>query len=719
MMDAGRGMPPRESRDESRDESWDKVTGRARYAAEYSPGDMVAYAVPVQAAITRGEVLAVDSETILTMPGMLAVLWHGNAPGLGVPDDPELALFQSPKVAHRGQFVAAVVAETLETAYEAARRLHVGYAPERHDVVLHADHPRAYRPADDQATETEREAVEKALSEAPVRVDAGYTTPAYHHNPMEPHATVAVWESQGLMLYDSCPGATAVRETLAELFGLPPSLVRVVTPHAGACFGGATAARPQTVLAAMAAKVTGRPVKAVLTRRQMFAVTGYRTPLLQRVRLGADARGRLTVLAHDVVAQTSTLTEPAPEAAPPAHLIYAVPHRYGSRTVVPLDVPTPSWWRADGEFPGTFALESALDELAIACRLDPIELRLRNTPEAHAGPLAACLRQGAERFGWAGRDPTPGVRREGRWLVGTGVAASAYPARHRPAEATARRDGDGRYRVRLATGRLRPEDRAALTTIAAVVLRVTPERVEIELGGDPGAPVGGGREDEPEDLVRWSMAVVRACEALVGPLAEEARAPGPADVPDVPAGPAGPAAAGPPPEARARADEAGWADRQVFGAQFAEARVNVDTGEVRVPRLLGVFAAGRAARAEATRARFTGAMTLGLSMTLFERGELDGRFGGFLNEDLSRYLVATYADVPDVEAHWIDGGHDPEPPDGEQIVEIGAVGTAAAIANAVHHATGTRVRDLPIRLDGMLGLLPGGMPGGMPGRPPA
>lgn len=706
----GRDEPPREHRDEHRDERWaeywDKVTGRARYAAEYAPGQPLAYAVPVQASIARGEVVAVDSESVLTMPGMLAVLWHGNAPGLGVPDDPELALFQSPKVAHRGQFVAAVVAETMETANEAARRIRVEYATEPHDVVLHADATRGYRATDDPAAEAEREAVELALRTAPVRVDRTYTTPAYHHNPMEPNATVAVWGDQGLVLYDSCPGATAVRETLAELFGLPPSLVRVVVPHVGVGFGGTKAARPQTVLAAMAAKVTGRPVKVALTRRQMFAVAGYRTPLVQRVRLAADATGRLSALGHDVVEQTSTLTAPDAAGTRPACVAYAVPHRHGTHTVVPLDVPTPSWSRAHGEFPGTFALESALDELATACGLDPVELRLRNLPEAGrtgagsapAAGLAACLREGAERFGWAGRDPAPGVRREGRWLVGTGVAATACPARLRPAEATARRDADGRYRVRLGTARMRPEDRAALTTIAAVVLRVTPERVEIELGGENGPPAA---EDEPDDVVRWSMAVVRACETLVESAAETALADDAGRaVADPVGGMAGAVVADP--------RRAGGARRYLFGAQFAEARVDADTGEVRVPRLLGVFATGRGARAEAARTRFAGAMTLGLSMTLLEQSEVDERFGGFLNHDLSRYLIATFADAPDVTAHCVEvDGPEPAPPVTERLAEIGAVGTAAAIANAVHHATGVRVRDLPIRLDRLLGRGPG------------
>ena len=721
----GRANGDRRNRDRRDGDEWAKVTGRARFAAEYSPGAALAYAVPVQATIARGEVVNVDSETILTMPGMLAVLWHGNAPGLGVPEESDLALFQSPKIAYRGQFVAAVVAETLETAYDAAARVRVDYAPEPHDVVLREDHPRAYRTWEEAPEEDGRDAVERALREAAVRLDLTYTPPAYHHNPMEPHSTVAVWDERGLVLYDSCPGATAVRETLAELFTLPPSLVRVITPHVGVGYGSTPEARPQTVLAAIAAQVTGRPVKVTLTRRQMFAVTGYRTPLVQRVRLGADGRGRLVALGHDVVEQTSTVADPGrgtessgPASGPAAEaatgmarLVYDVPLRFRTHTVVPLDVPTPSWSRTYGEFPGTFALESAMDELAAACGLDPIELRLRNLPGADrqgygtaaSAAVAACLRTGAERFGWAGRDPAPGVRWDGRRLVGTGVAVSAYPARQPRPEATAWLDDDGRYRLRLAAARMRPEERATLTTIAAVVLGVTPERVEIEVGGEGGAagpPGGAARGDEPEDVVRWSMPVVRACEALLELLgaAEHGRG-----------GRPGGHAEGTPVAASARADDPDR--RHVYGAQFAEVRVNADTGEIRVPRLLGVFtvggAAGGAAEEDELRALFAGAMTLGLSMTLFEEGEIDERWGGFLNQDLSHYLLATFADAPYVEAHLVPGdGLGPEPPSAGHLAGVGTVGAAAAIANAVYHATGIRVRDLPIRLDALVGRPP-------------
>jgi xanthine dehydrogenase YagR molybdenum-binding subunit len=709
-----KGAGTREARRRPQRAHWDKVTGRARYAAEYCPGPTLAYAVPVQSTIARGEVASVDCETPLSLPGMLAVLWHGNAPELGTSDDPELDLFQSPRIAHRGQFVAAVVAETLEAAYEAARRIQVEYVPEPHDVVLRLGHPRAYRPPDDVPGGTVHGAVDRALREAAVAVDVTYTSPAYHHNPMEPQATVAAWEEQGLTLYDSCPRPSAVRKTLARLFTLPPDLVRVVARYVGA--GAECSVRPQTVLAAMAAKVVGRPVKVALTRRQMFSVPDYRTPLIQRVRLAADAGGRLTAIAHDTVEQTSALKELGEPVTRMSRMMYAAPNRRVTHEVVPLDVPAPSWPGALGGFPAAFALESAMDELAIACGLDPIELRVRNRPEVcpyghvpRSFSLVACLREGAERFGWAGRDPTPGARRDGRWLIGTGVAAATCPVWTRLSEATALLEADGRFRVRITASGMRADERAALLKIAADTLRVAPERVRLELRGGPPA-----HADEPGGAVIWTPAVVRACEALVEQLEEDdALAGGGHGV--VPGAVPGPArGVGPPREATASLPDTawgqGWTARHAFGAQFAEVRVDADTGEVRVPRLLGVFAAGRVPDQEETRSRFAGAMTMGLSMALLEQGVLDERFGDFVNHDLSRYLIATSADVGDVEIRWIEDDG-PEAATRattssqgmERAAEIGIVGAAAAIANAVHHATGIRVRDLPIRLDRLIG----------------
>ena len=413
-------------------EGREKVAGEALYAAEHDPEGVV-HAVIVQAAIAKGAVASVDAGEVLRLPGVLGVLCAENASELPGAEG-ELAVLQSPRVAYRGQIVAAVIAETLETGRYAAQLIRVVYEAAPHDVELHPGHPRLYKPDKvnpNFPTDTAEGDVDAALGGAEMTVDATYTTPAQHNNPMEPHATVAVWEGGGLRLYDSTQGAWNAAQAIAKVFGLDAGRVRVISPHVGGGFGSKGTPRPHAVLAAMCAQHVGRPVKLAVTRRQMFTLTGYRTPTIQRVRLGADAGGRLQAIAHDVIEQTSTVQEFAEQTAVATRMMYAAPSRRTTHRLVALDLPTPSWMRAPGECPGMFALESALDELAIACGIDPVELRVRNDPQIDpesGNPfstrnLVACLREGAARFGWADR---PGVRSrsDGRWMIGMGVASS-------------------------------------------------------------------------------------------------------------------------------------------------------------------------------------------------------------------------------------------------------------------------------------------------------
>lgn len=685
----------------TRVEGLDKVTGAARYAGEI-PFAELAHGWLVLSTVARGRVRSVEDAPVLAMPGVLAVLHHGNAPRvdtdymgmLGRPN-PVVGLFQHDRVPFAGWPVALVVAETSEQAREAAEALVVRYDEEPHEVTFASGHPGAYTPEDTPTVQadTEKGDLEAGLRAAAFVVDEEYSTPEEHHNSMEPHAATARWEGGRLDVVDSNQGTGWVAGELASLFSLDPGSVRVRSEHVGGGFGSKGLA-PHQVAAVMATTLLHRPVRVVLTRRQMFSLVGYRSPTAQRVRLGADTDGRLCAFDHQSLSQTSTVHEFVESSAGVGRVMYdAEAHRTGHR-LVRLDVPTPTWMRAPGEAPGSFALESAVDELAEKCGLDPIELRTRNEPGA--GPvsglpfsgrnLLACFEEGARRFGWADRDPRPGVRREGRWLLGTGVAAASFPAGAGPSTAAVTAEADGRFTVRINAADIGTGARTAMASVAADALRVDPDRIAVRLGDSDLGPawIAGGSMGTRS----WAWAVRLAADELRELLALGGTVP--------------------PEGLTARSDTAdaigalAQKERHSFGAQFAEAAVDVTTGEVRVRRLLGIFAAGTIVNPLTARSQLIGGMTWGLSMALHEEAVRDRASGGHVNADLAGYHVAAHADVPHIEADWV-ADHDPDDPVGiKGIGEIGIVGTAAAIANAVRHATGVRHRRLPIRPDRVL-----------------
>ncbi|KOV35507.1 xanthine dehydrogenase family protein molybdopterin-binding subunit [Streptomyces heliomycini] len=689
-----------------------KVTGGARYAAEHPLADRV-HARPVPATVARGRVTAVDTAAALALPGVLAVLTHENAPRLAEPDDPTLAVLQDPGVPHRGWYVALAVARTPEEARAAAAAVRVEYAVEEHDVTLTADHPEAYEPETANAGYPARREYgdpDGAFASAPVRVDVTYRVPPLHNHPMEPHASTARWEGDRLLVHTSSQGGTAVRATLAALFGLPEDRITVDTAHVGGGFGSKGTPRPDVVLAVMAARETGRPVTVALPRRHLPAVVGHRAPTLHRLRLAAGADGRLTGLTHEIVTHSSRVKEFVEQAAVPARVMYAAPSSRTLHRVVRLDVPTPSWMRAPGECPGMYALESAVDELATALGTDPVELRVLNEPEREPDSgkpfssrhLTECLREGARRFGWDRRDPRPRSRAEGPLLVGTGVAAATYPVLVRPSTAEARALPDGTFVVRVNATDIGTGARTVLAQVAADTLGVPLERVRTEIGDSdlPPASLAGGSSG----TASWGWAVHDACTRLTGRLGGLT-----GRLPDE--------------GIAARADTAGRADadspyaRHAFGAHFAEVTVDSVTGEVRVRRMLGVFAAGRILNARTARSQFIGGMTMGLGMALTEGSTMDPAFGDFTESDLASYHVPAHADVPAVEAHWIDEDDTRLNPMGSKgIGEIGNVGSAAAIGNAVHHATGVRFRELPLTPDKVLAGLSGPAPAPTSGR---
>ena len=672
-----------------------KVKGTAPYAYEHHVENPL-YLFAVRSEVARGRIVSIDASRAEDVPGVVIVITHENAPRMADTSDQEFATLQSDRVDYRGQYVGAVIAETYEVARHAASLVEISYEEEPHDSVLDPERDDLYAPEIVNAgfpTDTDEGDFDRSFSSAAVKLDETYTTPTEHNNPMEPHTTVAIWEDGNLTLYESTQGAHPVGRTVAKVLGLDRDRVRVVAPYVGGGFGSKGLPHANTMLAALAAQmVEGRPIKFALTRQQMFAGVGYRTPTVQRMRLAADGDGRLLAIGHDVIEQTSRFKEFAEQTAVVSRMMYATQSRRTTHRLAALDVAVPSWMRAPGEAPGMFALESAMDEMAEACDLDPIEFRVRNEPEVDAESglpyssrnLVACLREGARRFGWEGRDPTPGARQEGRWLVGTGVASATYPVFRMPgSRATIRYEGDGKYAVEIGAADIGTGTWTALTQISAEALEVGVEDIDLRIGDTrlPYASVEGGSSG----ITVWGAAIFEAARVFRERHGEN---PSRGD------------------EVQARTPDNPETENyamHAFGAYFVEARVDADTGEVRVPRMTGVFAVGNIINPKTARSQFIGGMAFGLSMALYEESLVDGRFGHVVNQDFAEYHIPTNADIGEMDVSWIDED-DPyvNPMGSKGIGEIGIVGSAAAIANAVYHATGVRVRDLPITPDKLL-----------------
>ncbi|MFC7496105.1 MULTISPECIES: xanthine dehydrogenase family protein molybdopterin-binding subunit [unclassified Nocardioides] len=681
----------------------EKVTGRAAYAVEHGEPEGVRdplHVWLVQSTVAKGRVVDVDARAALDHPGVVSVVDHTNAPRLEDTDNAELAILQDPAVHFRGQVVALVLAETPETAREGAALVEVAFEEEPHEAELREDNA-TYEPDSvnpDMETDTDEGDVDAAIADAAVVVEQTYRTAYEHNNPLEPHATTAWWaEEDGrevLSMFDSSQGVHGVVQALAPMLGLEPEQVRVRAPYVGGGFGSKGEAHAHVMAAALAARTTGgRPVRLAVTRQQMFALTGYRTATISRLRLGADADGRLTAIEHRVQEQTSTLKDYAEQTASPTRMMYAAPNRRTSHRLARLDVAVPSWMRAPGEMPGMYAHEVGMDELAVACGVDPIELRIRNEPEVDPETgkpfnnrrLPDCLRRGAERFGWASRPAEPRATQDGEWWVGTGVASATYPAMRMPGNAARVRSLDGgRYAVAIGSVDIGTGARTVLTQIAADALDVEPGDIDLQIADTrlPPASVAGGSSGTSS----WGSAIVAAAQRFRADHGDD---------PDPGVETTASAATGP--EAEAYAFHS-------FGAVFAEARVHRWTGEIRVPRLLGVYSVGRVVNPTTARSQLVGGLVMGLSAGLFEESWRDPRFGHVVTQDLATYHVASHADVLDVDAEWLEEADEAFTPMGSRgIGEIGIVGTSAAVANATYHATGVRVRSIPITADRFLG----------------
>ncbi|AWS42873.1 xanthine dehydrogenase family protein molybdopterin-binding subunit [Streptosporangium sp. 'caverna'] len=686
-----------------------KVRGAATYANEW-PVENPAYLYPLLSTIASGRVTGVDTSAAMAEPGVLGVLTHLNAPKLAWPNDPEVAALQSGEVAFHGQFVGAVVAESIEIARYAAGLVTLKYEKRPVDVDMRADrddllkpqHAAIFgsQPGDLQDGSPADSAVgdfEAGMDSAIHTLDATYSTPIQHHHPLEPHTSIAVWTDDEITLRCSSQGVHLHRMLLANAFGIDASRIRVISPHVGGAFGSKVFPVTWATLALMGAQlVPGRPVKFALTRQQMFTLVGHRPATIQRIRLGADADGRLVALGHDVVQETAKAKQYAEQTVAASRLMYAAPHRRTTTRIATLDLPVPTIMRGPGEATGMFALESAMDEFAVSMGMDPIEFRVLNEPEVHpesglpfsSRHLVTCLREGSRRFGWEHRAPATPARRENGWLIGTGVASSTYPSPRLPGNtATIRVGADGRHTVRIAAADIGTGTWTTLTQIAAEALDVAVEDVTLRIG-DTDHPLASSAGFS-SGINCWGTTIHAAADELRAALNENGgRVPDEGlevttDIPDNPY----------------MLQYAMYS----FGAQFAEVRVHEDTGEVRVPRLLGVFDVGRVINPKTARSQLLGGMTQGLSMALHEAAAIDPRYGHVVNNDLGGYHFASNADVGSIEVHCLEE-RDPytNPMGSKGAGEVCIVGTAAAIANAVYHATGIRVRDLPITLDKLL-----------------
>lgn len=728
-----------------------KVSGKAQYASDFHFPGMV-YAVPVGATIANGRVVAIDTAPARTMPGVRAILHRENigrisrsvfGPGFQGVIDERRPPFEDDVIRYYGQYVALAVADTFEAAKAAADAVRVTYARERPNVETDL------RPDEDpdvvvtsfgarERLQSQRGDADAAFATAPVKLDQVYVTPTETHNPIELHATTAVWDGSTLTLYEGSQGVFNLRGILAQMFGLPPENVRVVTRFLGSGFGGKLWPWTHCPLAAAAARQLGRPVQLVVSRKMMFQTTGNRARTQQRVRLGATTEGKLVSLQHDYVYQRSMLDAHHEDCGAATAFQYSVPNlrvRFGRAR---RHVGSSTDMRGPGAVPGLYATESAMNELAAQLRIDPMRLRIMNEPkvdEEHGIPfssrhLVECFTLGAERFGWARRTPGVGSMRRDGLTLGWGMAGCSWHAARFPAEASVQLRDDGSARVACGTQDIGTGTYTILAQLAAQKTGVPLGKVEVALGDTslPAGPISGG------SMVTGSVvpAVFAAADDAIGSLLR--------------------AAAGAPgsPFERRRAEELACDDGKVFvktggaaagvpfadvlrranlrlvtgsgksegtfgnpkpkfsthsfGCHFVEVTWQPEIARLRVGRVVTVIDAGRILNPLAGRNQIEGAVVMGIGMALLEHTSYDRATGAPINSNLADYVVAVNADVPPIEVHFVDF------PDLEinalgarGIGEIGLAGIAAAITDAVHHATGVRVRELPVKIEDLLG----------------
>jgi xanthine dehydrogenase YagR molybdenum-binding subunit len=694
-----------------------KVTGGAHYSAEFLRENLV-YAVGIPSTIAAGKIKSIDTSAAENLPGVITVITHENAAKLkpltsmfqgGVAAETYVPL-QDSTVHYSGQHLGVVIADTLEQATYAANLVKINYQVETPVMEMEKLRDSAFEPQSvmGKPAKVVRGNPEQGFTSAEVKIEETFTTPVEHHNPIEPSATIAIWEENKLTVYDATQGTYGTKNALAKTFDISPEQVQVICQFIGGAFGCKGAIWSHTILAAMAAREVKRPVKLVLTRQDMFNVIGHRSATEQLVKLGAASDGKLTAIIHDGISHTSMYDDFVEPFTIATHLLYACPNLQASQRIVKINKGTPFAMRAPGETPGTFALESAMDELAYALKIDPIELRLRNyadvNPESNlpwsSKSLKECYQIGAEKFGWSKRNPEPGSMRDGRYLIGMGMATATYPAYLFPASAKAKMLADGSVVVQSSTHDMGGGTATVMAQLIADTLDLPFEKVCFEYGDTrlPQAPVSGGSAT----IGSVGSAVHGALKGLQAKVLElagkdkndsltiddYAQILKQNNLEQIEA------------DYSFQPEQQQNYSKHAFGAQFVEVRIDPDFGEVRISRYTGAFACGKILNHKTARSQFMGGIIMGIGMALMEETVVDPNLGRVMNANLGEYHVPVNADIPDIDIEMVEEIDNNVNPIGTKgIGEIGITGVAAAVANAVYHATGKRIRNLPITPD--------------------
>jgi len=696
-----------------------KVTGAAKYPAEFNLPNL-AYAFLVMSPIAKGTITAIDSSAAEKSPGVLAVITHLNAPKLAEPPNDQKRVgirieerepLADDKISYGGQYVAAVVADTSENARHAASLLKISYAPEK-PVLRKEDATREEKPQKhlDRELQKIKGDVGAALARDDlVKIENTYSTPTETHNPMETHATIASWDAPDrLTIYDATQYVKGAQGIVAQAFGLPRDNVHVICPFVGGAFGSKGPVWTHTILAAMAAKVVNRPVRVELTRQQMFSGTGHRTPTFQTIALAATRDGNLQAIRHHSEMVTSPVGDWVETCGlGSTNVLYDAPAIEFDHVVHTVNVSQPSFMRAPGECPGTYAVECAMDELAYALKMDPLQLRLVNDSPNHpikgipwsTKHLRECYEQGAREFGWSRRTHEPRSMKDGRLLLGWGLATATYPAHARRAEVNIQFKADGTAVARCAAHDLGTGQWTSLAQISADAIGIPVEKVKFELGDSAlpfGPPAGGSNTtatvgsaiaDAAANLKK-KFADLGANPDKPESFAEVLKSKGMSSL-----------------EADGKFDfkESDKLGFQSFGAQFCEVKIDPELPLVRVTRWVSVMDCGRVINLKTGRSQILGGIVMGIGMALEEETVYDPATGLPATRNLADYHVPVHADIHPIEVSFVgEPDYAFNPMGARGMGEIGITGAAAAVANAVYHATGKRVRDLPITIDKLI-----------------